>query len=690
MESPPLSPDDVRAPALTLRSILIGLAGVCFVCGVAPYNDFAMENTLLIGNFLPIGLLLIVLLLVLGVNVPLRWFAPRLALRQGELAVIILMVLVSCSLPSSGLMRYLPGSFIGIYNGAAERPTEWGAAVDAARLPDWLLPRLDGVTAADKGADNVITSFYSRAPDGVVPWAAWVRPFIAWGILVALLWGLLIFLSLIVRKQWAENERLSFPLATIYQSLIEAPAHGHVLNALFRSVGFWVAAGSVFVLHSINALHAYDRGIPSIPLYYDFQDMLVDPPWSYTYVTFKTASISFSMIGIAFFIQTKTAFSLWFFFILWQVEEVLFGTAGISTNDAMIRDQTFGGLIVFSALLIYVGRHHWAMVVRHMFARRRPTEDGGLYLSYAVTGWGAAICFTGILAWLWLAGVSVGAGLVITLVTVMLFMVCARVLADTGLMFVQLNFPLIRTFYYPVLMPPTPYYTSQTNFFFSGWFTELFHDLRESIAGYFQLGVRVADESINRRDRPRRVGYGLLAAVVLALGVGYVVSWASMLKVEYAYAQTTSSPSITPNIYGVENAVRANILEPAAAYQAQSLTQGGRGPLGEPLWHVAAGAAVVGVCSVLRLVLPWWPLHPIGFVVVYSYAMQKIWFSIMIGWAAKVVVLRLGGSTLLRQGRSTFIGLIVGEAFAAAFWLVVNVILHARGFEYKPMLFTPG
>ena len=302
-------PPDPPLPAVTLRSVLIGLAGVCFICGLAAYNDFAMENTLLIGNFLPIGLLLIALFLIIVVNAPLHRFAPRKALRQSELAVVLLMVLVSCAVPSSGLMRYLPSSLTGVYIGAAERRADWGPAVDAAKVPNWLLPKVDGATAAEKGYQDVFTYFRYRAPDGRVPWAAWVRPVLTWGILIAFLWGLIISLSLIVRKQWTENERLSFPLATVYQSLIEPPAPGRSFNTLMRGPGFWIAAGCVFGIHSLNALNRYDPSWPNVPLTYDFQDILVDPPWAFTGWGLKTATVYFSMIGISFFMQTKTALS---------------------------------------------------------------------------------------------------------------------------------------------------------------------------------------------------------------------------------------------------------------------------------------------------------------------------------------------------------------------------------------------
>ena len=204
------------------------------------------------------------------------------------------------------------------------------------------------------------------------------------------------------------------------------------------------------------------------------------------------------------------------------------------------------------------------------------------------------------------------------------------------------------------------------------------------------MGVRVTDESV-MANRPRRsTGLGLMAAVALSLFVAYFVSWAAMLAVEYRFAQTTSSPAIVPNIYGVENSVRAVMLEPATAYQAHTLAAESRNPIANPLLQIGVGASIVGVCSALRLLLSWWPLHPIGFIVLYSYGTSKMWFSVFIGWVLKVVIVRFGGASLLKSAKSTFIGLVVGEAFAAAFWLVVNLIRHAEGLNYKSLLFLPG
>src|SRR5947207_9719921 len=100
--------------AVNLRSVLLGLLGVVFICGLTPYNDWAVNNTYLVGNYLPVGLLLFFLTFLIGVNGPLHRWAPRLAFSPGELAVSVSMMMVACAVPASGLMRYLPAALVGV------------------------------------------------------------------------------------------------------------------------------------------------------------------------------------------------------------------------------------------------------------------------------------------------------------------------------------------------------------------------------------------------------------------------------------------------------------------------------------------------------------------------------------------------------------------------------------------------
>src|SRR5258708_4054375 len=96
-----------RQSWITWRSILLGSAVVSIVCGLAPYNDYVVANTWLVGGYLPPAVTLTFFVLIVFINAPLHRFAPRRALSSGELAVVMAMLLVACSLPGQGLMRQL-------------------------------------------------------------------------------------------------------------------------------------------------------------------------------------------------------------------------------------------------------------------------------------------------------------------------------------------------------------------------------------------------------------------------------------------------------------------------------------------------------------------------------------------------------------------------------------------------------
>ena len=105
--------------------------------------------------------------------------------------------------------------------------------------------------------------------------------------------------------------------------------------------------------------------------------------------------------------------------------------------------------------------------------------------------------------------------------------------------------------------------------------------------------------------------------------------------------------------------------------------------------NFAVGASITSALSLLRLRYAGWPLHPVGFLLANSYPMQRIWFSIFLGWLLKVLIVRFGGASLFRSARPVFIGLIIGEASGAAFWLVVSLLRLSMGLEYRAINLLP-
>lgn len=690
----PGTPDPESPPqrVVTLRAVLLGLLGVIFICGLTPYNDYAMGNTFLVGNFLPIGLLLFFGCFLLLVNAPLRKWRPGWALGGGELSVALGMTLVASALPSSGLMRYLPASLVGLHNHAAAN-AEYRELLEKVNLPDWLLPDLQGSTLLERANDPVITNYVGRTPEdqhgflglGAVPWRAWLRPALTWGVLVALLYGAVLSMVVIVRRQWAENERLPFPLATVYLSLIETPAPGRTLNPLFSSRSFWIAFGVVFLLHGINALHQYVPRVPEIPLGFNFVSLLAGTPFRFTESGFRQSQLYFVMVGISFLLQTRIAFSIWMFYVLYNVVLVAYPR---DFTPAMRFDQSLGTMLVFLLMVIWIGRQHWTMVIRRMLGQRRAGDPDAGYLPYGIAGWSLVLCLVGMVAWLRAAGVPVGVGVLIILLTMMALLLIARVVAETGLVFAQFPAVNVRPFTYALVLPSEPIHAAPQGVFFASWFQQLFtHDLRESLSPFALTATRTVDLAAYNGKPHWRRGIGFLGVLVLALFVGYIVAGASTLWTEYRYSATLNTQAWSPiNPYGMVSSVQSVVLDTALNHVAPRTgpsevhSQGG---------HLLFGGLFTAFLATMRILVSWWPLHPVGYLLAYTYPVSRIWFSVFAGWLVKVLIVRFGGARMVQGARPFFLGLIVGEAGAAAFWVLVSIIANLLGFEYMKVSLLP-
>jgi hypothetical protein len=687
---------------VTVRSVGLGLLAVLFICGLTPYNDFVINNTFIVGNFLPAGLLLFVLLFIFVINGPLTRWAPRHALNRGELAVATGMALVSCCLPSSGLMRYLPALLSYVtYRGNLQ--ARYGQLLDQMHLPNWLFPTLSGSDAFARGRDPVITGFVHRIPTDpdtflahwhAVPWMAWVTPAIAWGVFLMALYATIGFMAVIVRRQWVENERLAFPLVSVYSSLIEPPEPGRAFNTLFSRPSFWVACGAVFAVYAVNGLHVYlPTYVPNIPLNYNMNDVFVNEPWNRLDWYIKGSAVFFSVVGIAYFVQTSVGFSLWFFVLAYQVVNIILAQHQSQMTGEMQSDQLLGALLAFSGMALWVGRSQWALVMRHMFGRRRPLDPQDIYLPYSLAGWGMLATMTVMVVWLVFAGCTIIASLAMVGMLIMMMMGLARIVAETGLPFAQ----------FTMLQPNRPWValadmnsavrTSTRGFFLTSLMgTTLAGDLRESAGVFFTHSLRLIGRNHSDNGGESLAGdtkkrFGVFAAFALALLFGYLVSGASTLYCEYRYESTLDEFPVTPiNNYAVSCATD-KVLDPTLKYDAPN---SGTRETHSHVGHLLFGAAMTAALSILRLRFAAWPFHPVGFLLVYSYPMQCIWFSLLIGWLAKVFTLRLGGLQGFNAARPVFVGLIVGEAAASSFWLVVSLLMNVLGHPYHPIRLLPG
>tara|TARA_B100000530_G_scaffold320482_1_gene253850 strand:- start:220 stop:702 length:483 start_codon:yes stop_codon:yes gene_type:complete len=82
----------------------------------------------------------------------------------------------------------------------------------------------------------------------------------------------------------------------------------------------------------------------------------------------------------------------------------------------------------------------------------------------------------------------------------------------------------------------------------------------------------------------------------------------------------------------------------------------------------SVGGGVMSILIFMRQQFLWWPLHPLGYALGVTWAPSRLWFSTLVGWAIKFLILRIGGFRAFQRGQPFFLGLIIGEYFMTAIW----------------------
>jgi len=487
----------------------------------------------------------------------------------------------------------------------------------------------------------------------------------------------------ILRRQWYENERLPFPLAQIYLSLVEPPARGKFFNSILSRRSFWVAFFIVFFIHVWNGLWKYyPNSIPKVPLSYNLYTLFSEPPWIYVDYRIKECSVFFSVIGVAYFLSSSVSFSLWFCFIAYQCYRIGLGAFTGDQNPWGQRDAHTGGLIAYAIVVAWIGRRHWKLVIAQAFRGVRAGEAQGRYLSYPRAVWGLVGCAGIAIGFLVVAGATMLAASVTVLILLLLFVLVARFVAEAGLVHAQITASLLRP--WTLIAWSTGEKLIPVDSFYLCSIVQATHfDYRETLGVYATHAVKVADEEMEDDRGARRRLIGLM---FLALVIGYCVAFASQLWTEYSYASSKSMAGTTPiNSYATETFPKLNLLDPTVEYAKGTIY-----PKANPYRHMTIGFFITAVLWIGRLRYPWWPIHPIGYLSLGTYPAGQMWLSIFVGWLVKMVVLRLGGPRMYAATRPFFMGVIVGEAGVAGMWLVTSLVLASLGIPYRGINVMPG
>lgn len=635
---------EVRSPAPVRfgRSLFWGIVASAITSVLVAAAEL-VSQTIQIGMMqLPPAVIALIFLTVL-VNRVVAWMRPHAALRTPELVVVFVMMLFSAMIASRGVMERLLPAQIGVSYYA--EGNNW----EQLYFP-LLNPALFPWNPAESQPEPLVKWFYQRLPYGAsIPWGVWIASTARWLILIGAVFVAFLCISVLLRKQWVENERLSFPLVQLPLELMRG-------GEFFSNRAFWLGALVPVIVFTLNGLHRNIPTIPEITLVLPLKDYFSTPP--YDQMTMFSLYLSFAAVGFFFLIPTELLFSFWFFYLLSKGFEFLGLTYGFETQAkhaaaaGFVKWLSSGAFFAVAAYVLYTARHHLRYIGQVIKGDVPPPPPGSELFSYRWAVIGLVGAFLAILFWAQWAGMDWWvAAVVFAIYLLVQGLVMARCTAEGGLLITEGCFTpmdIITMEKYSLLSPRNLTTMALMD-------AMLFRDLRGiPITGYLDA-QKLGDETrLQKRTLLRTLAIG----IVVAIGVAF----AFQLWLPYTYGAL--------NLYGyVYERQPTQFFRENAPFMTPS---GGETqiPAFRPLFFML-GFGFTLLLAWGRSVFPGFPFHPLGFAMSATWGVIVLWFSMLVAWLIKAPLLRYGGMPLYRRVRPFFLGMIFGEFFSAAVWAML-------------------
>lgn len=188
----------------------------------------------------------------------------------------------------------------------------------------------------------------------------------------------MICIDLLLRKQWIEHERLTYPVVRLPLEMT------HSDGRLFKSKMLWFGFAIAGGIDLINGIHAFFPVFPEIPVReFNLGTYFTEKPWDAVGWT-PVYILSFG-VGLAFLMPLDMSFSLWFFYIFWKGERILGRAMGLQILPGFPYDgpQGVGAYLGIACFALYGGRRHILSVFTNLIGTgrvnsKRATSDGYL------------------------------------------------------------------------------------------------------------------------------------------------------------------------------------------------------------------------------------------------------------------------------------------------------------------------
>lgn len=645
----------------TFRAILIGAALSIFIGFEGEYsaNQIGYEPA---ATHLPPVFLVPFLFCVLLPNALVARIRPASALSFYELIMVFAMGWIASTVPDQAMTKYLLVVITAPFYFAS--PENSWETIFFPYLPEWLV-------LSDRAAARV---FYEGLQSGQsIPWGAWLSPLFWWGSFILILLFVGACIVVMLRKQWVEHERLQFPLGEVGLHLIS-------LGGGRREGGNrWIRTGAAAMsLVMIWNMVSFWGVWPAVPIMAEHSRVLsLDP--AFPGLIFRLNVFVFCLL---IFVNRDVLLSMWLFLVFYVLQEGSLNMLGVgSTSGTIIHGglagiQSIAGLVTFVLFGLWMARRHLGSVWRHALGRKGELDDTEELFSYRTAVFGFLLGLLFIICWLYAAGMSLPIMALFIILLLIFYIALARVVAETGV--VTLDLP-INSHQFSIAIVGSAQIgrgdltaLGMANGFARNWRT--FTMIGTSHVAW--LKSRWRQHRQVRRDPlrdARSSGSGISSRYLFA-GVAVAFCLSALASIGYVInaGNTFGAQNLRTDL-GTDRGIRFYDLIVTWVNNATRISD---------LEVLFFGSGVVMMIVLLagRFLLPWWPLHPIGMVVVMSAPVRNAFLTIFLAWLVQAIVFRIGGPTLYQKVRRLFIGILL----AYLFWQLAAMGVDLAWFPDRP------
>ncbi len=643
-------------PALSGRVILLFLVLTVIIVLWVEYSVLVVDSTSFNSLAPSITSVFALLTVCLLLNPLLKLLRRSFGLSPRELVLLYSMLMVASPVMSIGCVHFLlPTMTSARYFATPENKWE---ELFFEFIPSWLGPT----------DQRDVLDFWESSPRAV-PWLLWLRPIALWSVFVLAMYLAMYGLNSIIRRQWIDRERLTFPLVYLPLEMAREDP-GRLLSSFYKNWLMWTGFALAVVLQSFPGLHTYYPAWPDLKVkHYPLTPFMREPPWN----AVGSFALSFypCMIGFAYILTTEVSFSGWFFYLFSKAERIFgraigwTGVAGSGFGHFPFEEyQSAGAWIALVLFALWIARPHLLQVLRSALGWLREENEADAPLTHR----GGVVAALGgiavMLLWLSAAGLHAGVAAILLVIFFIFILALTRIRAEAGLG--CLSGPLTTADLMIGWAGSGPFGARNlTLMAFCHWFTVEFRGAGTVMPCQLEA-MKMADAS---RIRGRHLTPALALAVVVTMFLAFAVT----LKVCYLHGGVTLNRWRFLDVPVTPFRVLGNRLSSPAPPDIYGTA------------FTLVGAGTMLFLTLMRIKYLWWPFHPIG----YAYAFTKrsahwLWTPLLISWIIKTTVIRYGGFQLYRTLLPFFLGLILGDFFIGGVFGVAGALIPQKGYCVFP------